>query len=114
MSADVATLATSNEAALAEATEIYRLIKRIRLFEERLTGLFQDGKVYGTAHPCIGQEGTAVGALFDLQVEDFVTGTHRSHGHCIAKGADVTRMMLELLGREGGYCGGKGGLVTWC
>ena len=109
MSPDEVTFAESNEAALAEAKEIYRLIKRIRLFEERLAVLFKEGKVYGTAHPCIGQEGSAVGALYDLEVDDFVTGTHRSHGHCIAKGADVARMMLELLGREGGYCAGKGG-----
>ena len=109
MSAEVATLAKSNEAALSEAKEIYRLIKRIRLFEERLVDLFKEGKVYGTAHSCVGQEATAVGAIYDLEVDDCVTGTHRSHGHCIAKGADITRMMLELLGREGGYCAGKGG-----
>ena len=88
---------------------LYRLIRRIRFFEEELSVLFGEGEVYGTAHTCIGQEAVAVGCLYDLQVEDFVTGTHRSHGHCIAKGADINKMMCELLGKANGYCGGKGG-----
>jgi 2-oxoisovalerate dehydrogenase E1 component len=99
----------ANKDALEDRLNVYRTLKRIRLFEERLAVLFQEGKVYGTAHPCVGQEATAVGALIDLRPEDFVAGTHRSHGHCIAKGADIGRMMMELLGREDGYCGGKGG-----
>ena len=94
---------------LADDLRMYRLVRRIRSFEESLVTLFGDGKVYGTAHTCVGQEGVAVGALFDLTDDDFVTGTHRSHGHCIAKGADVGAMMAELLGRANGYCGGKGG-----
>ena len=94
---------------LADDLEMYRLARRIRSFEESLVTLFGDGKVYGTAHTCVGQEAVAVGALFDLTDDDFVTGTHRSHGHCIAKGADVGLMMAELLGRANGYCGGKGG-----
>ena len=94
---------------LADDLRMYRLVRRIRSFEESLVTLFGDGKVYGTAHTCVGQEAVAVGALFDLTDDDFVTGTHRSHGHCIAKGADVGLMMAELLGRENGYCGGKGG-----
>ena len=104
---------TSNHAnepaALTDDLRMYRLVRRIRLFEESLVSLFGEGKVYGTAHTCIGQEAVAVGALFDLTPDDFVTGTHRSHGHCIAKGADVGAMMAELLGRANGYCGGKGG-----
>ena len=100
----------ANEPAdLADDLRMYRLVRRIRSFEESLVTLFGDGKVYGTAHTCVGQEGVAVGALFDLTDDDFVTGTHRSHGHCIAKGADVGAMMAELLGRANGYCGGKGG-----
>ena len=94
---------------LADDLRMYRLVRRIRSFEESLVTLFGDGKVYGTAHTCVGQEAVAVGALFDLTDDDFVTGTHRSHGHCIAKGADVGAMMSELLGRADGYCGGKGG-----
>ena len=81
---------------LADDLRMYRLVRRIRSFEESLVTLFGEGKVYGTAHTCVGQEGVAVGALFDLTDDDFVTGTHRSHGHCIAKGADVGAMMAEL------------------
>jgi 2-oxoisovalerate dehydrogenase E1 component len=99
----------ANSTAVLERQRIYRNLKRIRIFEERLADLFQAGKVYGTAHPCIGQEAVSVGALLKLTPQDYVTGTHRSHGHCIAKGADITLMMMELLGRAGGYCGGKGG-----
>ena len=72
----------SDDQLVEEKVEIYRLMRRIRLFEDRLVSLFEEGKVYGTAHTCIGQEGVAVGALFDLEVTDYVTGTHRSHGHC--------------------------------
>jgi 2-oxoisovalerate dehydrogenase E1 component len=92
-----------------EDLHAYRLLKRIRLFEERLVSLFADGKVYGTAHTHVGQEGVAVGSLIDLDLTDYASGTHRSHGHCIAKGADIKRMMCELLGKANGYCGGKGG-----
>ena len=99
----------SDDQLVEEKVEIYRLMRRIRLFEDRLVSLFEEGKVYGTAHTCIGQEGVAVGALFDLEVTDYVTGTHRSHGHCIGKGADVGKMMAELLAKESGYCAGKGG-----
>ena len=108
--ADAAAAPRPNEPAdLADDLRMYRLVRRIRSFEESLVTLFGEGKVYGTAHTCVGQEGVAVGALFDLTDDDFVTGTHRSHGHCIAKGADVGAMMAELLGRANGYCGGKGG-----
>ena len=102
-------IALGNSAEVEENLRMYRLMRRIRLFEERLVTLFKEGKVYGTAHTCIGQEAVAVGALFDLETSDYVTGTHRSHGHCIGKGADVGRMMAELLGKKDGYCGGKGG-----
>lgn len=102
-------MATSHKSAIADLSRIYRQMKRIRVFEETTAALFQDGKLYGTLHPCVGQEAVAVGALFDVGDADLVTGTHRSHGHALAKGADVTRMMLELFGRAGGYCRGKGG-----
>jgi acetoin:2,6-dichlorophenolindophenol oxidoreductase subunit alpha len=81
----------------------------IRKFEEAVEQLFMEGKIHGTMHLCIGQEPTAVGACAALTDEDKITSTHRGHGHCIAKGTDVSRMMAELLGKETGYCKGKGG-----
>jgi pyruvate dehydrogenase E1 component alpha subunit len=82
---------------------------RIRAFEEKVDELFMRGEMHGTTHLSIGQEGTAVGALSALQPDDFITSTHRGHGHCIAKGADISRMLAELLGKETGYCRGRGG-----
>lgn len=81
----------------------------IRKFEENLKQLYQQGKIHGTMHLCIGQEGTAVGACFPLTNEDKITSTHRGHGHSIAKGTDVNKMVAELLGKVTGYCKGKGG-----
>ena len=81
----------------------------IREFELRVTDLFREGIVKGTAHSSAGQEAIAAGACFSLQRTDFVATHHRGHGHCIAKGADVNRMMAELLGRSTGICGGLGG-----
>ena len=82
---------------------------RIRAFEEKVDELFMRGEMHGTTHLSIGQEGTAVGAVSTLRGNDFITSTHRGHGHCIAKGADISRMMAELLGKETGYCRGRGG-----
>lgn len=82
---------------------------RIRRFDERVIELFHKGTVRGTAHSCVGQEAIAVGACAALEERDFIVSHHRGHGHCIAKGADMTRMMAELFGRETGYCGGLGG-----
>lgn len=81
----------------------------IRRFEETVEKLFQQGKIHGTMHLCIGQEATAVGACVPLTNEDKITSTHRGHGHSIAKGTKVKGMMAELLGKETGYCKGKGG-----
>lgn len=81
----------------------------IRRFEEKVEQLFQQGKIHGTMHLCIGQEATAVGACAILTNEDKIISTHRGHGHCIAKGTEVDRMMAELLGKATGYCKGKGG-----
>ncbi|WP_342515178.1 thiamine pyrophosphate-dependent dehydrogenase E1 component subunit alpha [Sporosarcina sp. FSL K6-1522] len=81
----------------------------IRSFEETVEKLFQQGKIHGTMHLCIGQEATAVGACVPLTKEDKITSTHRGHGHSIAKGTKVKGMMAELLGKETGYCKGKGG-----
>ena len=82
---------------------------RIRAFEEKVDELFMRGEVHGTTHLSIGEEATAAGALMALQNDDYITSTHRGHGHCIAKGADLNLMMAELLGKETGYCRGRGG-----
>lgn len=82
---------------------------RVRRFDERVIELFNQGVVKGTAHSCVGQEAIAVGACAALEPQDYVVSHHRGHGHCIAKGADLTRMMAELMGRETGYCRGLGG-----
>ncbi len=88
---------------------MYRDLWRIRRFEERTMELFKKGIVKGTAHSCVGQEAIGVGACAALQEGDTIVTHHRGHGHCIAKGADTTRMMAELLGRETGYGRGLGG-----
>jgi pyruvate dehydrogenase E1 component alpha subunit len=81
----------------------------IREFDERAIKLRTAGKIYGAVHPYVGQEAVAVGVCTTLTTKDRVTSTHRGHGHCIAKGADVRRMMAELFGRVDGYSKGKGG-----
>ncbi|ERM20168.1 thiamine pyrophosphate-dependent dehydrogenase E1 component subunit alpha [Brevibacillus laterosporus] len=81
----------------------------IRFFDEKVDEFFAKGLIHGTTHLCVGQEATAAGAIAVLQPTDKITSTHRGHGHCIAKGADVNKMMAELFGRETGYCKGKGG-----
>lgn len=82
---------------------------RIRLFEEKVEQLFTQGEIPGSIHLCIGQEATAVGACAVLNTQDKILSTHRNHGHSIAKGSELNRMMAELLGRATGYCKGKGG-----
>jgi pyruvate dehydrogenase E1 component alpha subunit len=82
---------------------------RIRAFEEKVDELFMRGEVHGTTHLSIGEEATPTGALAALRPDDYVTSTHRGHGHCIAKGADLNLMLAELLGKETGYCRGRGG-----
>ena len=81
----------------------------IREFDELAIQLRVAGKIYGAVHPYVGQEAVAVGVCANLTPSDRVTSTHRGHGHCIAKGADIRRMMAELFGRVDGYCKGKGG-----
>jgi pyruvate dehydrogenase E1 component alpha subunit len=81
----------------------------IRRFEEAVDDLFARGLMHGTMHLSIGQEASATGACLALRSDDAITSTHRGHGHCIAKGADLTRMMAELLAKETGYCRGRGG-----
>jgi len=82
---------------------------RIRAFEEKADQLFALGKVHGTMHLSIGQEATAVGAVSALRADDYMVSTHRGHGQCIAKNADIKLMMAEFLGKETGYCRGRGG-----
>jgi TPP-dependent pyruvate/acetoin dehydrogenase alpha subunit len=82
---------------------------RIRRFEERLALLFKRGKLPGFVHLYLGEEAVAVGVCSALRDDDRITSTHRGHGHLIAKGASIDRMMAELLGRVDGYCRGKGG-----
>jgi len=91
------------------ALRMYRQMVRIRAFEEAANELYRGAKMPGLTHLYIGQEAVAVGACEALRKEDFITSTHRGHGHCLAKGADVRRMFAELLGKEDGYCRGKGG-----
>jgi pyruvate dehydrogenase E1 component alpha subunit len=103
--------AVSNTATMRRKNPVDLLyqMELIRSFEEKVEKLFQQGKIHGTMHLCIGQEATAVGACAVLEPRDKIISTHRGHGHCIAKDADIKRMMAELLGRETGYCKGKGG-----
>jgi pyruvate dehydrogenase E1 component alpha subunit len=81
----------------------------IRYFDERALALYRAGEMRGTTHPYIGMEAVGVGVMLALQPNDYVTSTHRGHGHTIAKGGDPRKMMAELLGRATGYSGGKGG-----
>ena len=93
----------------AKLTEIYRLMQRIRQFEQNAVELFTQGSLPGFLHSCLGEEASAVGACANLTADDYITSTHRGHGHVIAKGARLDRMMAELFARETGYCRGKGG-----
>lgn len=88
---------------------IHRSMVRIRLFEEAAGKLMETGKMPGFLHLYVGQEAVAVGVCEILGIDDYITSTHRGHGHLIAKGGDVARMMAELMGKATGYCGGKGG-----
>jgi pyruvate dehydrogenase E1 component alpha subunit len=81
----------------------------IRFFEEMVDDLFARGLVHGTMHLSVGQEASAVGSISALDHRDYILSTHRGHGHCIAKGADLNLMMAEFLGKETGYCRGRGG-----
>jgi pyruvate dehydrogenase E1 component alpha subunit len=81
----------------------------IRAFEERAEQLYGLGKVHGTMHLSIGQEATAVGASSAMEDGDYLLNHHRGHGHCLSWGSDVNRMMAEFLGKEAGYCRGRGG-----
>jgi TPP-dependent pyruvate/acetoin dehydrogenase alpha subunit len=92
-----------------QLARMLRTMILIREFDERAIALRVAGQIYGAVHPYVGQEAVAVGVCSALTVRDRVTSTHRGHGHCIAKGAEIRRMMAELFGRVDGYCKGKGG-----
>ncbi|MBO1030691.1 thiamine pyrophosphate-dependent dehydrogenase E1 component subunit alpha [Tessaracoccus sp. SD287] len=91
------------------ATDTLRTMWRIRLFEEAVEDLYGRGMMHGTMHLSIGQEAVPTGACQTLKGGDQITSTHRGHGHCIAKGADLGRSMAELLAKDNGYCRGRGG-----
>lgn len=88
---------------------VYQQMAKIRAFEEKVNELYQSAKMPGLAHLYSGQEAVAVGVCETLRRDDYITSTHRGHGHCLAKGASIDRMFAELLGKEAGYCRGKGG-----
>ena len=95
--------------AIASLVSMFDQMLRIRLFEEKLVEMFARGTMPGLAHLSIGEEAVPVGTCNALRSDDYITSTHRGHGHCIAKGANVDKMMAELFGKATGYCGGKGG-----
>ncbi|MGB7548019.1 MAG: thiamine pyrophosphate-dependent dehydrogenase E1 component subunit alpha [Terracidiphilus sp.] len=88
---------------------LYRQMASIRAFEEQVNEFYTHARMPGLAHSYAGQEAVAVGICAALGKDDYITSTHRGHGHCLAKGASMDRMFAELLGKEAGYCKGKGG-----
>ena len=88
---------------------MYANMKKIRMFEEQVAELFAAGKIPGFVHLYVGEEAVATGVCANLREDDYITSTHRGHGHLISKGGDIKLMMAELLGKKTGYCKGKGG-----
>jgi acetoin:2,6-dichlorophenolindophenol oxidoreductase subunit alpha len=106
------TMETVHSAPAIEAGKLVRMYRQmvaIRLFEERANDLYTRALMPGLAHLYIGEEAVAVGICEALRRDDYITSTHRGHGHCLAKGAEPRLMFAELLGKEAGYCKGKGG-----
>ena len=95
--------------ATARWLRMYRKMVAIRVFEEQVNELYTRALMPGLAHLYTGEEAVAVGISEALRPDDYITSTHRGHGHCLAKGAEPGRMFAELLGKEAGYCRGKGG-----
>jgi pyruvate dehydrogenase E1 component alpha subunit len=89
--------------------EMYKRMLEIRFFEEKVFDLYAQNLVPGTIHLYLGEEAVAVGVCSVLRKDDYITSTHRGHGHCIAKGAELKQTMAEILGKKTGYCKGKGG-----
>jgi len=94
--------------------KLLKNLYKIRFFEEKAKELYKKGLIVGALHPYIGEEAIATGACAELNKDDYILCTHRGHGHCIAKGADIKYMMAELMGRETGYCKGVGGSMHIC
>jgi pyruvate dehydrogenase E1 component alpha subunit len=92
-----------------QLADMYYRMWLIRFFDESAMEQYRQGRMRGTTHAYIGEEAIAVGACAALARDDYITSTHRGHGHCLAKGGDPRRMMAELLGKATGYCKGKGG-----
>jgi pyruvate dehydrogenase E1 component alpha subunit len=92
-----------------QSLKLYEQMLTIRMFEEKAIELFEHNLIRGNIHPCIGQEAVSVGVCSALPRDDYMVNTHRGHGNCIAKGADLKLMMAELFGKSTGYCKGKGG-----
>src|SRR5256714_8294679 len=91
------------------AIQLYRTMQTIRTFEKRVAREFRSGEIPGFVHMYVGEEAIAAGVCACLNDDDYVTSTHRGHGHCIAKGCDLNSMMAEIYGRETGLCKGRGG-----
>lgn len=100
---------TTTKAPPRPLLELYRSMALVRAFETRVAALYRDGDIPGFVHTSLGQEAVAVGVCSALGEQDYLTTTHRGHGHVLAKGADVRGMMAELFGRSDGLCRGKGG-----
>ncbi|GAC1429037.1 MAG: thiamine pyrophosphate-dependent dehydrogenase E1 component subunit alpha [Ktedonobacteraceae bacterium] len=100
---------SSGDSEQARWLHMYEQMLKIRVFEEQVNELYTTAKMPGLAHLYIGEEAIAVGVCEALRRDDYITSTHRGHGHCLAKGASVDLMFAELLGKEAGYCKGKGG-----
>lgn len=89
--------------------QLFRTLYTIRVFETRCIKLYRQGLIIGYFHPYLGEEAIATGVCAALRDDDYIVSTHRGHGHCIARGGELKRMVAELLGREDGYCRGRGG-----
>jgi TPP-dependent pyruvate/acetoin dehydrogenase alpha subunit len=100
---------TNAATGIEQWVRMYRRMVMIRLFEEQVNELYTRALMPGLAHLYVGEEAVAVGICEALRPDDYITSTHRGHGHCLAKGASPDRMFAELLGKEAGYCHGKGG-----
>jgi pyruvate dehydrogenase E1 component alpha subunit len=94
---------------ISKLREMFEKMLLIRSFEEKALSLFKTGTMHGTMHPYIGEEATATGVCCALEPRDIISSTHRGHGHVIAKGIDLNRMMAEFMGKQDGYCRGRGG-----
>lgn len=101
--------ATQAELSPSQVRSAYRVMRAIRAFEERLHAEYATGEIPGAVHLYAGQEAIAAGVCAHLHPDDYIASTHRGHGHAIAKGCDLSSMMLEIYGKEGGLCQGRGG-----